>query len=80
MPGCQPTTKAKTRRTNSTSSAPLPRNTALYKVYTEEVLGGKANRAQFKQLLLEACQKKFDLYSGAWTASAGKGLCPRSST
>jgi DNA invertase Pin-like site-specific DNA recombinase len=32
----------------------------IYKVYTEEVSGGKADRAQFK-LLLEAYQKKFDL-------------------
>lgn len=33
----------------------------IYKVYTEEVSGSKADRAQFKQLLLEAYQKKFDL-------------------
>jgi DNA invertase Pin-like site-specific DNA recombinase len=33
----------------------------IYKVYTEEVSGGKADRAQFKLLLLEAYQKKFDL-------------------
>ena len=33
----------------------------LYKVFTEEVSGGKSDRAAFKQLLLEAYQKKFDL-------------------
>ncbi|GAB3851382.1 hypothetical protein GCM10028822_17990 [Hymenobacter terrigena] len=33
----------------------------IYKVFTEEVSGGKSDRAQFKQLLLEAYQKKFDL-------------------
>ncbi|MDB5268522.1 MAG: hypothetical protein JWP58_1562 [Hymenobacter sp.] len=33
----------------------------IYKVFTEEVSGGKADRAQFKQLQLEAYQKKFDL-------------------
>jgi DNA invertase Pin-like site-specific DNA recombinase len=33
----------------------------IYKVYTEEVSGGKADRAQFKLLFLEAYQKKFDL-------------------
>ena len=34
---------------------------AIYKVFTEEVSGGKSDRTQFKQLLLEAYQKKFDL-------------------
>lgn len=33
----------------------------IYKVYTEEVSGGKSNRSEFKQLLLEAYQKKFNL-------------------
>jgi DNA invertase Pin-like site-specific DNA recombinase len=33
----------------------------IYKVFTEEVSGGKSDRAQFKQLQLEAYQKKFDL-------------------
>ncbi|WP_201979418.1 recombinase family protein [Hymenobacter rubidus] len=33
----------------------------IYKVFTEEVSGGKADRLQFKLLLLEAYQKKFDL-------------------
>lgn len=33
----------------------------LYKVFIEEVSGGKSDRTQFKQLLLEAYQKKFDL-------------------
>ncbi|MDO7853140.1 recombinase family protein [Hymenobacter convexus] len=33
----------------------------IYKVFTEEVSGGKSDRSQFKQLLLEAYQKKFDL-------------------
>ena len=33
----------------------------LYKVFTDEESGGKANRTEFKQLLLEAYQKKFDL-------------------
>jgi DNA invertase Pin-like site-specific DNA recombinase len=33
----------------------------LYKVFTEEVSGGKSDRSEFKQLLLEAYQKKFDL-------------------
>ncbi|UOQ99919.1 recombinase family protein [Hymenobacter sp. 5317J-9] len=34
---------------------------SIYKVFTEEVSGGKSDRAQFKLLLLEAYQKKFDL-------------------
>ena len=33
----------------------------LYKEFTEEVSGGKSDRTKFKQLLLEAYQKKFDL-------------------
>ncbi len=33
----------------------------IYKVYTEEVSGGKSDRSEFKLLLLEAYQKKFDL-------------------
>ncbi|MFC6223942.1 recombinase family protein [Hymenobacter artigasi] len=31
---------------------------SIYKVFTEEVSGGKFDRAQFKQLQLEAYQKK----------------------
>jgi len=33
----------------------------LYKVFIEEVSGRKSDRTEFKQLLLEAYQKKFDL-------------------
>ena len=33
----------------------------LYKVFTEEVSGGKSERTELKQLQLEAYQKKFDL-------------------
>ncbi len=33
----------------------------LYKVFIEEVSGVKSDRTEFKQLLLEAYQKKFDL-------------------
>ena len=33
----------------------------LYKVFTEEVSGGKSDRSEFKRLLLEAHQKKFNL-------------------
>jgi DNA invertase Pin-like site-specific DNA recombinase len=33
----------------------------IYKVYTDEESGGKADRAEFKQLLLEAYQQQFDL-------------------
>ncbi|MFD1469275.1 recombinase family protein [Hymenobacter caeli] len=33
----------------------------LYKVFTDEESGGKADRTEFKALLLEAYQKKFDL-------------------
>ena len=33
----------------------------LYKVFAEEVSGGKSDRIEFKQLLLEAYQKRFDL-------------------
>ena len=33
----------------------------VYKVFTEEVSGGKSDRSEFKQMLLEAYQKKFDL-------------------
>ena len=34
---------------------------AIYKVFAEEVSGGKSDRMEFNQLLLEAYQKKFDL-------------------
>ncbi|OUJ67748.1 recombinase family protein [Hymenobacter crusticola] len=37
------------------------RHGTIYKVFTDEESGSKAERAQFKQLLLEAYQKKFDL-------------------
>jgi DNA invertase Pin-like site-specific DNA recombinase len=33
----------------------------LYKVYTDQESGGKSERSEFKHLLLEAYQKKFDL-------------------
>ena len=33
----------------------------IHKVFTEEVSGGKSDRTEFKQLRLEAYQKKFDL-------------------
>jgi DNA invertase Pin-like site-specific DNA recombinase len=33
----------------------------IYKVFTDQESGGKADRTEFKQLLLEAYQKKFDL-------------------
>ena len=33
----------------------------IYKVFIEEVSGGKSDRSEFKQMLLEAYQKKFDL-------------------
>jgi DNA invertase Pin-like site-specific DNA recombinase len=33
----------------------------IYKVFTDQESGGKADRSQFKALLLEAYQKKFDL-------------------
>jgi DNA invertase Pin-like site-specific DNA recombinase len=33
----------------------------IYHVYTDQESGGKADRTAFKQLLLEAYQKKFDL-------------------
>jgi DNA invertase Pin-like site-specific DNA recombinase len=33
----------------------------IYQVYTDQESGGKAERTEFKQLLLEAYQKKFDL-------------------
>ncbi|RZJ57673.1 MAG: resolvase [Hymenobacter sp.] len=33
----------------------------VYKVFTDQESGGKADRAEFKTLLLEAYQKKFDL-------------------
>jgi len=33
----------------------------LYQVFTDEESGGKADRTEFKALLLEAYQKKFDL-------------------
>ncbi len=34
---------------------------SLYKVFTDEESGGKADRTEFKVLLLEAYQQKFDL-------------------
>jgi DNA invertase Pin-like site-specific DNA recombinase len=33
----------------------------IYQVYTDKESGGKADRTEFKQLLLEAYQQKFDL-------------------
>ena len=33
----------------------------VYKVFTETVSGGKSDRSEFKTLMLEAYQKKFDL-------------------
>jgi DNA invertase Pin-like site-specific DNA recombinase len=33
----------------------------IYQVYTDQESGGKADRTEFKHLLLEAYQKKFDL-------------------
>jgi DNA invertase Pin-like site-specific DNA recombinase len=33
----------------------------IYKVYTDQESGGKAGRSEFKQLLLEAYQQRFDL-------------------
>ena len=33
----------------------------IYKVFTEQVSGGKSDRSEFKLLLLEAYQKRFDL-------------------
>jgi DNA invertase Pin-like site-specific DNA recombinase len=37
------------------------RHGTIYKVYTDQESGGKSERAEFKTLLLEAYQKKFDL-------------------
>ena len=37
------------------------RHGTIYKVFAEEVSGGKSARTEFKVLLLEAYQKKFDL-------------------
>lgn len=37
------------------------RHGTIYKTFTDQESGGKADRAEFKQLLLEAYQKKFDL-------------------
>jgi DNA invertase Pin-like site-specific DNA recombinase len=37
------------------------RHGTIYRVFTEEVSGGKLERSEFKQLLLEAYQQKFDL-------------------
>ena len=37
------------------------RHGTVYKVYTDQESGGKADRAEFKTLLLEAYQQKFDL-------------------
>jgi DNA invertase Pin-like site-specific DNA recombinase len=37
------------------------RHGTIYKVYTDQESGGKADRTAFKQLLLEAYQHKFDL-------------------
>ena len=37
------------------------RHGTVYKVFTDQESGGKADRAEFKQLLLEAYQQKFDL-------------------
>ena len=37
------------------------RHGTIYKVFAEEVSEGKSDRIEFKLLLLEAYQKKFDL-------------------
>ncbi len=37
------------------------RHGTIYKVFTDQESGGKADRTEFKVLLLEAYQKKFDL-------------------
>jgi DNA invertase Pin-like site-specific DNA recombinase len=37
------------------------RHGTIYQVYTDQESGGKADRTEFKHLLLEAYQKKFDL-------------------
>jgi DNA invertase Pin-like site-specific DNA recombinase len=37
------------------------RHGTIYKEFTEEVSGGKSDRSEFKQLLLEAYQQRFDL-------------------
>jgi DNA invertase Pin-like site-specific DNA recombinase len=37
------------------------RHGTIYKVYTDQESGGKADRSEFKQLLLEAYQHQFDL-------------------
>jgi DNA invertase Pin-like site-specific DNA recombinase len=37
------------------------RHGTIHKVFTDQESGGKADRIEFKQLLLEAYQKKFDL-------------------
>jgi len=37
------------------------RHGTIYKVFTDQESGGKADRAEFKRLLLEAYQQKFDL-------------------
>ena len=37
------------------------RHGTIYKVFAEEVSRNKSERTKFKQLMLEACQKKFDL-------------------
>jgi DNA invertase Pin-like site-specific DNA recombinase len=37
------------------------RHGTIYRVFTEEVSGGKSERSAFKELLLEAYQYKFDL-------------------
>jgi DNA invertase Pin-like site-specific DNA recombinase len=37
------------------------RHSTSYKIFTDQESGGKADRTEFKHLLLEAYQKKFDL-------------------
>ncbi|RZK32316.1 MAG: recombinase family protein, partial [Hymenobacter sp.] len=37
------------------------RHGTIYQVFTDQESGGKADRAEFKRLLLEAYQQKFDL-------------------
>jgi DNA invertase Pin-like site-specific DNA recombinase len=37
------------------------RHGSIYKVFTDQESGGKADRTEFKLVLLEAYQKKFDL-------------------
>ncbi|MDB5233229.1 MAG: hypothetical protein JWR44_222 [Hymenobacter sp.] len=61
MPESRPATRAKTRSQIRQFRDFAVKHGTFYKVYTDQESGGKADRTEFRTLLLEAYQNKFDL-------------------